>query len=99
MPEGKLINKKILPILILMIIIAITWIGWDIYKALNKGIEPTVLEEQARPLNPLIDQGVFDRLAKRLTLEDEDFVKIPPIRKIKFEVQSSSTASAEKSLR
>lgn len=72
----KKINRDILVLSILTLITVLTWIAFDVYKALTKTTIPKVLEEQMRPLEPRIDRAKIEKLKERLSIPEEELEKI-----------------------
>ena len=69
-------NRDILVLSILTLITVLTWIAFDVYKALTKTTIPKVLEEQMRPLEPRIDRAKIEKLKERLSISEEELEKI-----------------------
>lgn len=72
----KKIDRDILFLSILTLITVLTWIAFDVYKALTKYTIPHVLEEQMQSFNPKIDRAKIEKLKERLTIPEEELEKI-----------------------
>lgn len=73
----KKIDRDILILSILTLTTVLTWIAFDVYKALTKYTIPQVLEEQMQSFNPKIDRAKIEKLKERLTIPEEELEKIP----------------------
>ena len=80
----KKTNREALILSILTFITVLTWIAFDVYKALTKYNLPKILEEQMRPLEPRIDRLKIENLKKRLTITEEELgkIKVPTVEEV-----------------
>ena len=93
----KKTNRDALILSILTFITVLTWIAFDVYKALTKHTLPKILEEQMRPLEPRIDRLKIEKLKERLTISEEELEKIsvPVLEEVSSAVEiSEATESA-----
>lgn len=71
------ISRDLLNLAVLTLITALTWVTFDVYRALTNYTIPEVLEEQMLPLNPKLDQEKINRLKERLRTPEEELANIP----------------------
>lgn len=53
-------------LLVITIITVVVWVGFDIYRTLNRAELPTGSEQFLKPLNPTLKISVFDKLSDRI---------------------------------
>jgi len=91
-------NRDVLILSILSFITVLTWIAFDVYKALTKYTLPNILEEQMRSLEPQIDRVKIEKLKERLTISEEelDKISVPLMEEMAIsEATESATPSGE----
>lgn len=72
------LGKEALTLSILTLITALTWIGFEVHRALTRSEIPQVLQEQIAPLNPQIDQETLQILGARETISQEELAEVAP---------------------
>lgn len=74
-------GKDALILSILTLLTVLTWIGFDVYRALTKTAVPEVLQKQIDPLNPRINRETIERLKTRETISEEELkmVVVPEV--------------------
>ena len=70
------LGKDALKLAILTLITVITWIGFDVYRALTKSDIPKILQRQIAPLNPKLDWETVERLKTKGTVGEEELKKV-----------------------
>ena len=65
-------KNDVLFLSVLTVITVLTWIGFDVYRALNKPKVPKVLKEQMRALSPKFDEETLEKLNQRLKITEEE---------------------------
>ena len=65
-------KNDVLFLSVLTLITVLTWIGFDVYRALNKPKVPAVLKEQMRALDPQFDEKTLAELNQRLKITEEE---------------------------
>jgi hypothetical protein len=75
------LGKDALTLSILTLVTVLTWIGFDVYKALTKSEIPRVLQKQIAPLNPKVDWEIIEELRNKKTVSEEELktVVIPEV--------------------
>lgn len=72
------LGKDALILSILTLITVLTWIGFDVYRALTKTEIPKVLKRQIAPLNPKLPTTTLEGLQQRVTFTQEELRQVPP---------------------
>jgi hypothetical protein len=65
-------DKNLLVSSILTLITVLVWIGFDVYRALNKTTITKVTQEQMKALDPKIKRDVIEKVKNNLYLNEED---------------------------
>lgn len=63
-------TPNIVPVLILTLITAITWIAFSIYRELTTKPAPVVPEAISEPLNPTLDKDALSKMDTKIFLDD-----------------------------
>ncbi len=66
------IQKDILVLSILTFLTALSWITFDVYRALTKTKIPKVLQQQTIPLDPSIDRELLIKLKSRVNISRDE---------------------------
>lgn len=88
-------GQNLIGFMIFTLLTVMAWIGFDVYRTLNKKTLPSVNEEEAKPLNPVLDTDITEVLKKRFSPSEEDLIKIPEVNKIKLEPEKEATPPAK----
>lgn len=91
------VNRDIAILSVLTLITVLTWIVFDVYKALHETTLPKILQEQMKPLEPRIDKKKIEKLKERLVISEKELEKIviPEVEEIASFVETpESTESA-----
>jgi hypothetical protein len=89
--RSKTINRDILVLAILTTLTVITWVAFDIYRALNKLTLPEILQEQLVPFDPTIDVKQIEKLKQRITIPENQLQEFQNTLNIEKEGTSSTT--------
>lgn len=52
-------------LLIMTVILAATWVGFEVYRTLTRVPAPTGVDELLTPLNPKLNISILDKLEQR----------------------------------
>jgi len=73
MKEQKFkLGKNALFLTIISLLTVMSWVGFEVYEAINKTTIAKVTKEQMAPINPLIKNDVFEKLEKNFSLSEEE---------------------------
>lgn len=70
------LGRDALVLSILSLITVLTWIGFDVYRALTKTEIPQILQRQLTPLDPKIPAVTFQNLEQRVSFTQEELSQI-----------------------
>lgn len=87
----KATGQNLVGLMIFTLITIMAWIGFDVYRTLNKKSLPTINEEEVKPFNPVLDTNMTEMLKKRFSPSEEELGKIPETNKIKLEATPSAS--------
>ncbi len=90
--KKRKIQKDVLVLSILTFLAIISWIAFDVYRALTKTEIPKVLKQQIAPLDPSIDSDLLIKLKSRETITSDE---LGILRQKKEETEIPSTSSAD----
>ncbi|MFH1289472.1 MAG: hypothetical protein ABIH88_02010 [Patescibacteria group bacterium] len=65
-------GKDLLVLTILTLLVIVTWVGFDIYKALNKTTIPKATKEQMQKLDPTLNTKVIEDIKSRIVFSEDD---------------------------
>jgi hypothetical protein len=88
------LGKDSLILAILTLITAITWIGFDVYKASTRTTIPKATKEQMKKLNPTIDTEVIENIKSRKSFSEEE-LNNTPINQLKIEDQATQSGQEQ----
>lgn len=98
MQQKKILSKDVLVLTILTTICVVSWIVFDIYRALKKSDISQVLKEQLNPLNPNFDKNTLESLKQRKIISEAELDSVPELTKFKLsEKQASPSATSQAS--
>lgn len=65
---------------VMTLITALSWVGFEVYRAATKSTISRATKEQLAPLNPKIERGTLNNLKDGLSFEEEELniVVLPP---------------------
>ncbi len=102
MKEQKFkLGKNALFLTIISLLTVMSWVGFEVYEAINKTTIAKVTKEQMAPINPLIKNDVFENLEKNFSLSEEEMNLVEstpeatPEGEIEENLPEETTASAE----
>lgn len=90
----KTAGQNLVGFMIFTLITVMAWIGFDVYRTLNKKTLPSISEEEVKPFDPVLDTSVAVILKERFSPSEEELGKIPETNKIKLEPEKEATPSA-----
>lgn len=72
------IGKDLLVLAVLTLLVIVTWVGFDIYKAFNKTTISKATKEQMQKLDPTLDTEVIEDIKSRIVFSEDDLNQSPP---------------------
>ena len=90
-------GKDILVLTILTLVTTLTWIGFDVYKALTKTEIPKVLKKQTQPLKPQIATKTIKKLESRISFSPQELNETTIFTLNKEETTKTSSEPAKNS--
>ncbi|GEM_PF-1988342 len=79
--------------MIFTLITVVIWIGFDVYRTLNKKSLPDISEKEVSPFNPSLDTTIIDLLKDRLSPPDEALNNLSETKVLRQEEATSPAAS------
>ena len=70
-------GKDLLILSILTLLVIVTWVSFDIYKAFNKTTISKTTKEQMQKLNPTLNTKAIDNMKLRIVFSEDDLNKSP----------------------
>ena len=68
-------GKDLLILAILTLLVIVTWVGFDVYKALNKTTIPKTTKEHMQKLDPILNTKVIEDIKSRIVFSEDDLNK------------------------
>ncbi len=65
-------QRSVVAILLFLLVAVVFWVGLGLFSSQQKFAVPKAMRDLARPLSPIVDEAIFDRVEqKRAFAEDE----------------------------
>lgn len=91
-------GKNILIISLMTLLTVFSWIGFEVYRTYTKTTVPKIIKDLIKPLNPTLNQNLFEEIDKKYYLSTEELNLVSTPSPILEEESTSQTATQEGSL-
>ncbi|MFC1711610.1 hypothetical protein ACFLZ1_03435 [Patescibacteria group bacterium] len=88
MKRRKTVNKDLFTLSVLTTITVFTWIGFDVYRTLNKSTPKKVEKALLQKLDPTFDKKTIEFLKTRKYVSQEELDSIPELTNLELQTKT-----------